>query len=363
MSTTTTTTTTMILANSAKSLDTKTFISFWLFGIINNALYVVILSAASDLVGPSVPKALVLLFDVLPSFMVKITAPFYLKFVPYNVRILLCVALSFFGMVILSLASGPGGGGGGGDPSSGSSGAGLAYKMFGITLASLSTGLGEVTFLSLTHFYKTISLNAWSSGTGFAGIFGSFNFMVMTTWLKISTKTTLFWFSVLPFAFLAVFWHVLPVLPNINDRYLSLQLSAPLLSAGTAHSAAEERTGLVSETIADIAGDSEIRSLESGYYNSTRTDKLKQHVIATARKIWPLVVPYMVPLSVVYFAEYLINQGISPTLLFPLDETPFSQFRDIYVTYATLYQSEYLNLHSVQTLMLFNEKTSLLTTI
>ena len=39
------------------------FIAFWLFGLINNVLYVVNLSAAIDLVGPLVPKATVLLAD------------------------------------------------------------------------------------------------------------------------------------------------------------------------------------------------------------------------------------------------------------------------------------------------------------
>lgn len=42
-----------------------------------------------------------------------------------------------------------------------------------------------------------------------------------------------------------------------------------------------------------------------------------------------------------YLAEYVINQGISPTLLFPIDEMPFDRYRDAYVTYGTLYQRKY----------------------
>lgn len=52
-------------------------------GLINNILYVIILSAALDLVGPSVPKATVLLADVIPSFLTKLTAPYYIHAVPY----------------------------------------------------------------------------------------------------------------------------------------------------------------------------------------------------------------------------------------------------------------------------------------
>ncbi|GMM35270.1 amino acid transporter [Saccharomycopsis crataegensis] len=291
------------------SVDRRIAISFWLFGLINNALYVVILSAASDLVGPNIPKALVLFFDVAPSFIVKLSAPFYLKFIPYNFRIFICVAFSCFGMVILSGSS---------DTYESS----LGRKMLGITFASLSSGLGEVTFLSLTHYYKDISLNAWSSGTGFAGIFGSFNFMVMTTWWNISTRNTLYSFSILPFTFIAVFWKVLPTIPDINDTYLSLRFLDMSPANNQEH---EDSVGFLTER----------QDPESGSHNLI---DLKHHIQATAKNIAPLVVPYMIPLSTVYFAEYLINQGISPTLLFPLKDTPFSSFRDIYVSYATLYQ-------------------------
>lgn len=274
------------------------FAAFFLFGLINNSLYVVILSAASDLVGPSIPKALVLLFDVAPSFVIKLTAPFFIKAIPYNLRVASCVLLSVIGMLILAGLSGNGG---------------LFWKMLGITLASLSSGLGEITFLSLTHYYLTVSLNAWSSGTGFAGIFGLFNFMVMTTWLGISTTATLYVFSILPFAFVFVFWKTLPKVENVNDRYLSWSVATE---------DTEESAGF----------------LESGDSEPMLKQDWRSHWRNTVRRIKPLIVPYMVPLSTVYFSEYLINQGISPTLLFPIEETPFRQYRDIYVTYATLYQ-------------------------
>jgi hypothetical protein len=38
-------------------------------GLINNILYVMILSAAQDLVGKNTPKGVVLLADILPSFL------------------------------------------------------------------------------------------------------------------------------------------------------------------------------------------------------------------------------------------------------------------------------------------------------
>lgn len=46
----------------------------------------------------------------------------------------------------------------------------------------------------------------------------------------------------------------------------------------------------------------------------------------------------MLPLLVVYVAEYVINQGVAPTLLFPLSSTPFQTFRSFYPTYNAIYQ-------------------------
>jgi battenin len=46
----------------------------------------------------------------------------------------------------------------------------------------------------------------------------------------------------------------------------------------------------------------------------------------------------MLPLLLVYIAEYTINQGVSPTLLFPLESSPFTDYRAFYPFYGFLYQ-------------------------
>jgi len=48
----------------------------------------------------------------------------------------------------------------------------------------------------------------------------------------------------------------------------------------------------------------------------------------------------MIPLFLVYLGEYTINQGVAPTLLFPLPSasTPFEHYREFYPMYATIYQ-------------------------
>ena len=46
----------------------------------------------------------------------------------------------------------------------------------------------------------------------------------------------------------------------------------------------------------------------------------------------------MVPLFLVYVAEYVINQGVAPTLLFPLAASPFRHYRAFYPVYNAIYQ-------------------------
>jgi len=59
---------------------------------------------------------------------------------------------------------------------------------------------------------------------------------------------------------------------------------------------------------------------------------------AKLRRARLLLFPYMLPLLMVYIAEYLINQGVAPTLLFPLDRTPFNHYRSFYPFYNFIYQ-------------------------
>jgi battenin len=49
-------------------------------------------------------------------------------------------------------------------------------------------------------------------------------------------------------------------------------------------------------------------------------------------------IPSMFPLLLVYVAEYTINQGVAPTLLFPISSSPFQHYRSFYPTYNAVYQ-------------------------
>lgn len=294
------------------STNGRIFTAFWLFGLVNNVLYVVLLSAAIDLVGTTLPKSMVLLPDVVPSFFIKLVAPFFIHVVPYKVRITLLVALSFCGMVTVALSDH------------------ILFKLFGIAVASLSSGLGEISFLSLTHFYGDVSISGFSSGTGGAGLVGSFVYLALTTWLGIPVKTTLLIFSIAPTTFWLAFYSILPPASEV---------------AGLSALHGYDKDDNSDESQEELLSEPNDEHLEYGLPSQNSTIQVRKpklgSIFATIQRLKPLVVPYMMPLFLVYVAEYIINQGISPTLLFPIEEMPFQKYRDAYVTYGTLYQCEY----------------------
>ncbi|KAF3480494.1 protein btn1 [Arthroderma uncinatum] len=312
-------------------VDPRVFTAFWLFGLINNVLYVIILSAALDLVGPSVPKGVVLLADVVPSFFTKLCAPYFIHVVPYPVRIFIFVALSASGMFLVALSPAY-------DANATAADSSITAKIFGVMLASLSSGGGELSFLGLTHFYGPFSLAAWGSGTGAAGLVGAGAYALATTSFGFSVKATLLASAFLPAVMVISFFGILP--------------RGPMVQAKDGYQTIEEVEGgeyLREEAIEpsdgarDDTGGLSVGSITGG------TDDLKSTPQQDSGLSWELFkanlnraralfFPFMLPLLLVYIAEYTINQGVAPTLLFPLKESPFKQFRAFYPTYNAIYQ-------------------------
>lgn len=142
-----------------------------------------------------------LLADVVPSFGTKLIAPYFIHVVPYSVRILIFVALSASGMLLIALTPAY------------TEGGPISTKLAGVILASLSSGGGELSFLGLTHFYGPFSLAAWGSGTGAAGLVGAGAYALATTSLGLSVKTTILASACLPAIMLLSFFLILPRAP------------------------------------------------------------------------------------------------------------------------------------------------------
>ena len=213
----------------------------------------------------------------------------------------------------------------------------IAVRMVGVMLASLSSGGGELSFLGLTHYYGHFSLAAWGSGTGGAGLIGAGLYLATTTWIGLSERTSLLAFSFLPAIMVISFFLVLPHGPLKSSSlkaagYETVDSNEP---ADDIRSEYEEDSRPEHEGILD--------NPESQYVatspDTRPSSQIWQQFKANLRRARSLFFPYMLPLLLVYIAEYTINQGVAPTLLFPLDTTPFHQYRSFYPTYNAIYQT------------------------
>lgn len=157
-----------------------------------------ILVAALDLVGPTVPKGAVLLADITPALITKLCAPYFIHAIPYRVRIPILVSLSTSGMLLIALSP---------ENTERSS---IMSKMAGIMLSSLASGAGELSFLGLTHFYGPFSLAAWGSGTGASGLVGAGTYTLATTTLGFSVRGTVMASAMWPAVMVFSFFFVLP---------------------------------------------------------------------------------------------------------------------------------------------------------
>ncbi|KAI0229004.1 battenin CLN3 protein [Massospora cicadina] len=222
-------------------------------GLINNFTYVVFLSAAEDIVGKLVPKAAVLMVDIIPGVLVKLIFPYYMHRISYTSRIVMVVLSAIVSLLVL----------------------------MGIVVASAGSGLGEITFLALASFYPDV-ISPWSSGTGGAGVAGSLAYLALSTcYFKLMSH------------------------PHLTIESTRLTRSVKAESSNPTCLNPRPETLPIMERIKLVRG---------------------------------LVPTYMLPLFLVFWAEYTINQGVAPVLLFPLSETPFHALREHYVYYQFLYQ-------------------------
>jgi len=216
----------------------------------------------------------------------------------------------------------------------------IPIKLFGVAMASLSSGGGELSFLGLTHYYGPFSLAAWGSGTGGAGLVGAGLYVFLTNTLDLSIKTSLLTCAFLPFIMLIAFFIILPLGPLRRASSLNKYTSVP--SSETPENYSQEPHDYSASDISNLPLSSASQSLLAPGPSTTseafHSSPTKPSLLTNLRRAKSLIIPYMLPLLLVYIAEYTINQGISPTLLFPLPSTPFTSYRQFYPTYNLLYQ-------------------------
>jgi len=248
----------------------RNLVAFWFLGLCNNYAYVIMLSAARDILSEEdttdnktvsdsltpmfgnntrdcnhMSTGAILLADILPALLIKVLAPFLPMYT--HARVVIIILLSTISFLLPSLTR-------------------LQSLAFlGVVCASFSGGLGEVTFLSYSSRYNKNVVSTWSSGTGGSGVFGALSYAALTS-SGVSPRKTLLIMLVVPVIMAISFWVVL--VHGDNDVMVNQDFSYPVLSV------------------------------------KTRVRLLKY------------LLPFMIPLTLVFLAEYFINQGLYELLWF-----------------------------------------------
>ncbi|PWN33942.1 batten's disease protein Cln3 [Meira miltonrushii] len=306
--------------NSLSHPITRQSIAFFLFGTINNAIYVVILTAALELIPKGTPTGLVAFFNIFPALIAKAIWPYVLKgTVRYTRRIWSCVSMSFVGLLVIALL-----------PS-------LYTRLAGIALASFSSGLGELTFLQLsTRFSRTGAGRAvgwFSSGTGAAGLVGASAWWIVR---PLGVTEGLLSLSFLPVGMGFTYAVILTSVQAVDDAEEDAKGSYEPLQAEAF----------------DVGDDSEGEEESESSDNARTTGRAPSKSAALSLRdkielIKPMLFVYIVPLVMVYFFEYTINQGVAPTLLYPLPTRSnhpllslvIKKLKDYYPFYQLTYQT------------------------
>ncbi|XP_011179303.2 battenin [Zeugodacus cucurbitae] len=268
--------------------------AYWILGLCNNYGYVVMLSAAHDIIAqfqdhPAddgnvetegentrnchlISTGAILLADIIPSLFVKIVIPFLPFWV--NFKILLAVLLSASGFLLVGFANAE------------------WMALLGVVITSASSGIGEPTFLSYSsHFNKNV-VSTWSSGTGGAGVIGSLSYASLRA-LNVSPRDTMLIMLFFPALEAFSFWIILrkpTIIPLTN---------------------------------------SSLESTEELVTDEKPLQGFKEKLIYIKT-----LFPYMLPLALVYFFEYLINQGLFELVYFENSSlSQASQYRWFNVDY------------------------------
>ena len=320
--------------------DAIAIATYFVCGLVNNFGYVVMLSGARDILeesGTTIGTGAILLADILPTLSIKLVAPFFMEHIPFGLRILFT---SIFGTTSFLLAAL--------DPS-------LAGKLSGVCFASLASGLGEITFLSLLAFFHPNTVAGWSSGTGAAGLVGSGIYLLFTSIIGLSPMVTLLTLTFVPVIPTVLYYFIL--LPKSDSSIVnpfsdsevsprdektriissgdssessSTKVPSQINSSSLSESQSDETSPVVSQ-VSDNEYSSGFRSIrlidedhyqpldESSQSYSSGSGPTNWSHATFKEKLFAvrhLLIPYMIPLFVVYFAEYLINTGIAPVIVF-----------------------------------------------
>ncbi|KAI6204229.1 Battenin [Aphelenchoides besseyi] len=321
-----------------KALEFRNHTAFWWFGMCNSFAFIVMLSAANDIVSQQTdpsgfrdddsanstvtcemnskidqcknqPLGLVVLANVIPAFIIKMLVPFVMHRIPFSLlHILVCVAQATSYLLVAFSSS-------------------IPMSLLGVGFAALSSGLGDLTYLALSSHYGSNIISSWSSGTGGSGIFGSILYAALTekNLIGLSPQQALLTMLVVPVVFFLIYFFVLTPASTVYS---------PTLNPKTWIIPTAEISKLSQRSSANqiVNCESESDDVEQQKYEDE-----KMSISQRLRAIIPLL-KFILPLTCVYLMDYTVQQGMTAFIVFDCSNglrlTKDSQYRWFQVCYC-----------------------------
>ena len=291
--------------------DRSAPVAFWLLGLLNNTPYVIMLAAAKSISQGG--TALVFIANIVPSLVIKLTSPYWFDRVSYRFRMIaasILMALSFSTVAVFSANHAS---------DAARSQVRVMMQLWGVAMVSAQCGLGEASLLALGGKYdsrrpgKNQCLSKVSSGTGIAGVVGFFWKVMLVNWIGLSLKLTMWLANILAVAYAAIYFRHLC---NDDDQFDHCEHESVALWT------VDKISYQASESEASDA-DKEAGDHET--LHGAGTDLAMQEVVPIEAmtlyqrfRLFLGLYRYMIPLVVVYAAEYSLQSGTWTAIGFPV---------------------------------------------
>ncbi|KAI6239816.1 Battenin [Aphelenchoides fujianensis] len=283
------------------------------------------LDASNERICGEAPLGPVLLADVIPLFVVKCAFPFVMDRLSFGFQHVLAVLMQTISYLVVAFSTN------------------LTTSLIGVVFASIGSGIGEVCYLALASHYSKHMISSWSSGTGKqfeqsnpfiflrlggAGLAGALVYAVLTEphLMNLTPQITLLSMLIVPLVFFFTYFLLLTPSPTV---YPLMKLSDPstwLVLGGEAKLPySRKSSGSLPAEERTKGGSGERECPRNPSTTSVPSIDVIEIDPSLTRPFFPfrerlrLMTPlfkYMIPLCVVYFAQYLIAQGLSEFTVF-----------------------------------------------
>jgi len=295
-------------------------LGFLVLGLTNNFAYVIMLSAAVDLInrfeGNTNPSPAtdqtnssycnehstsgILLANTIPSLTTKLVYPVFFVGIPVAYKATLTAVLSAISFLMTGFVTKEV----------------LVYA--GVAFASFSSGLGESTYLSNSPPYGDAAMSGWSIGTGAAGLVGAGAYAFLALVLEIEYIMLIM--LVVPLSMLCAYFFMITPVDREEVVESNAMQPSPTSSVEDSSQMNNSQTGL---------NDDSSRNKTYGAYESqpdqsitSNNNILPDNVddkfdLRAKMRYVPSLSRYFLPLLLVYFSEYFINQGLYELIYYP----------------------------------------------